>query len=404
MRRRWVGLCGAMLALVACRGRAPDRRRPDPPSEKAPAPPPPAPSDAPRTDGDFSPSADGRSVYDRVADRTWLADFNLAATMPLGVKGIRASGLMDYRTALRWVDALNGAAYLGHRDWALPSTPPEDRGCESHNRYSFGFGCTKSVLAEVYLRGLHLRSPAPAVGATPATVKGLSNLQPYLYWSASLNANHADTNENGYTTFSFNNGFQGSNVAKNFMYVLPMIPGRVAIAGTVYDPAANVTWLANANLAASERFGVAEIAPSGAMPHTAARLWIAALNRARHLGESRWQLPPTVATDPTCSAKDNFGFGCVGSPLGSLYYRFLGKTRGEPVVAVNESGSAGPFRHVQPYLYWACHAAPSSAACHPDQELPSHVFAWSFSFGNGFQGTTMYANELYVTAYHPGRP
>jgi hypothetical protein len=403
--------------LVASLGCSTPRASQAPTPTPAPTPPPAAttPSPAPTTPAPpprFAPADGGATVHDSVRNISWLADANLAASETFGVRGINPSGSMDYPTALRFIAAMNahdgGKGYLGHTDWALPATPPEDPGCGSHNRYAFGFGCTLSPLASLYGDALGLTWPATAVAIPSTEVKGFSNFQPYLYWSASLNANHSDTNENGFTTFSFNNGFQGSNVAKNHIYVLPMVPGKVAAAkatGTIYDPIAKVTWLANANLAATETFGVAGIAPDGSMRHDVAELWIAAMNQADggkgYLGIKRWQLPPTIKTDPSCSKKDNFGFGCAGSPLGSLYYKLLGLPKGTPVVAAPDD-PVGPLRNLEPYLYWACHGAETGDGCHPDPDLPSHVFAWSFSFGNGFQGTTMYANELYVLPYHPG--
>lgn len=373
----------------------------------------PAPPSLPTPRGStLARSADGATVYDRTRDVTWLADANLPAKLPLGVKGIHPSGSMDYKTALRWVAALNaaegGAGYLGRKDWSLPPTLPDDATCSSRNRYAFGTGCTKSLLADLYTRGLGLTYPTPAVAVAPTTVKGFSNFRPYLYWSESANANHPE-NENGYTTFSFANGFQGSNVSRNFIYAIPMIRGRVTggkVAGkTVYDPAADVTWLADANLAASQTFGVRGIAPSGAMSHATALEWVAAMNRAEggrgYLGEKRWQLPPTVEADPSCSVKQTFGSGCKGSPLGSLYYNVLGLATGEPVVKAIAAG-AGPFVDLQPYLYWSCHAAADGRGCHADSDLPVRGFGWSFSFGNGFQGTTTYGNDLYVLVQHPG--
>jgi hypothetical protein len=357
--------------------------------------------------------ARGESVFDRARGVTWLADANLPASLPLGVKGVQPSGAMDYRTALAWVAALNayeGKGYLGHKDWSLPTTPSRDPGCSSKNRHSFGFGCTKSMFAELYKNALGLTAPQPAVRVPVATVKGFTGFQPYLYWSESSNANHPE-NENGYTTFSFANGFQGSNVSRNYIYAIPMIKGRASGAGlegkTVYDATTDVTWLANANLAATEKFGVRDIAESGAMTHAAALEWVQAMNRAEggrgYLGQKRWQLPPTLDADPTCSAKDTFGFGCKRSPLGSLYYGLLGLRRGEPVVKAPDT-RVGPFRNLEPNLYWSCHAADAGTTCHADQDLPARLFGWSFSFGNGFQGTTMYANELYVTVFHPGPP
>jgi hypothetical protein len=111
-----------------------------------------------------------------------------------------------------------------------------------------------------------LREPNTAVPMPPTTVGPFKNFQPYLYWS--LNGKErsarAKKRENGDHAFSFNTGWQGGNVSDHVMYVLPMIAGSLpgttpsrdtelqasADGQTVYDPIANVTWLANANLAA----------------------------------------------------------------------------------------------------------------------------------------------------------
>ena len=95
-------------------------------------------------------------------------------------------------------------------------------------------------------------------------------------------------------SFSFNTGFQGANVTLNYLYALPMIkgklPGTPPAVGkqlevnpggqTVYDPVAQVTWLADANLAAKQTFGIADINPDGSMEHSAAVQWVAAMNKA----------------------------------------------------------------------------------------------------------------------------
>lgn len=421
---RSCALLGLVLAVAACRSprgggeKRADRARADAPAAPAPRPqvstpatkPAPSPGLPTPADSTFSRDPGGETVYDRARDVTWLADANLPAKLPLGVRGVNPSGSMDYRTALAWVAALNayeGRGYLGRNDWSLPTTPSKDPACSSKNRHSFGFGCRQSMFAGLYASALGLTYPSTAVPMPVTTVKGFRGLQPYLYWSESPNANHPE-NENGFTTFSLANGFQGSNVSRNFIYAIPMIKGKVPGLGekAVYDPATDVTWLANGNLAATERFGVSEVAPSGAMSHATAEKWVAAMNLAEggkgYLGQKRWQLPPTLASDPTCSAKDTFGFGCKGSPLGSLFYNVLGGSQGEPVVKAPDT-TAGPFHDLEPNLYWSCHAAADGRGCSADPDLPSHLFAWSFSFGNGFQGTTMYSNALFVTVVHPGK-
>src|SRR5215470_5029747 len=92
---------------------------------------------------------------------------------------------------------------------------------------------------------------------------------------------------------------------------------------TVYDTTLHVTWLANANLAATQSFGVANITPGGAMDYPTALAFVAALNAANYLGHNDWQLPASPLVDPTCGAVGpnggSFGKGCTASAMGSLY-------------------------------------------------------------------------------------
>ncbi len=66
-----------------------------------------------------------------------------------------------------------------------------------------------------------------------------------------------------------------------------------------YDAVLNITWLANANLAMTNSFGVSGICTSdpqctgepGVMTWYVAQDWIAAMNTASYLGVSDWRLP-----------------------------------------------------------------------------------------------------------------
>ena len=315
------------------------------------------------------PAADGQTVYDPALKVTWLADANLPGTQTFGVANINKSGSMDYATALRWVAALNaldhGAGYLGHHNWQLPTAPPHDPTCARTGRHgeSFGFNCSGSALGSLYNRSLRLHQPDTAVRIPANTVGPFRNFQPYLYWSASPAADP----QQGFVTFSFNTGFQGANVTLNYLYVLPLIEGRLpgppAAAGqtlevspdaqTIYDPVAQVTWLADANLAAQQNFGVAGINPDGSMDHATAVQWVAAMNKANqgrgYLGHKNWQLPETASPDPSCSiaAKSTTGFDCAASPLGELFYKQLARHRGESVVSPPTAKSA-PFTIFNP--------------------------------------------------------
>jgi hypothetical protein len=373
-----------------------------------------APSAAP-----LAPSADGQTVYDPNLKVTWLADGNLAGKQTFVVSNINKSGSMDYATAVRWVEAMNkadgGRGYLGHNNWQLPTVPVKDESCAriGRNGESFGFHCWGSALGSLYYRSLGLREPNTVVRIPANTVGLFKDFQPDLYWSGSPAADP----KQGFISFSFNSGFQGANVWRNYLYVLPMIkgklPGSPPAAGkglqanpggqTVYDPIVQVTWLADANLAAKQTFGVANINPDGAMGHTAAVEWVAAMNKADggrgYLGQRDWQLPETRPPDPSCSMKGTTGFDCTSSAMGELFYKQLGLHRGESVVAAPDV-KVGPFHDIQPYLYWACEGESAISACQTCG--PAEGFEWNFSFGNGFQGTNLLANNLYVIVYYPG--
>ncbi len=102
---------------------------------------------------------------------------------------------------------------------------------------------------------------------------------------------------------------------------------------TVYDSANGVTWLADANLAASNPLGIPVCngsnagAPtcfnaSASMFYQAVAAWIAAMNPANYRGHTNWQLPTTPAVDNNCRktgpSGGGFGFGCTAGELDIL--------------------------------------------------------------------------------------
>ena len=370
---------------------------------------------------------DGTIVYDAINNVTWLADADLPATNRFGLPPcegsgtdpktcVNASGSMSYQAAAAWVAAMNAAHYLGHTDWQLPTSPMVDAGCSfvGPQMNGFGWNCSASALGSLYYGGLGINAPATAVPIPGNTVGPFANFQPYLYWSQSSVA------QKGFATFSFNSGFQGANTAPNFLYVLPMIAGKIPgtppASGmglevnpggqTIYDPVTNVTWLANANLGAADTFGLPRCAApgtpklcvnaDGAMNWDSASQFVANMNSGTgYLGQTNWELPPV---DASCNAD----YGCSGAsnPMGELFYGQLKMSPGAPVAAAPAIG-VGPFIHVQPYLYWSCGAGTIQSACGAP---PAPGFEWSFSFGNGFEGTDVLANDLFVTAYFVGAP
>lgn len=383
---------------------------------------------APAADAALIPSADGLTVYDTTLRVTWLANANLAATQKFGTSNINPDGSMNFSTALQWVEALNamngGAGYLGHNNWTMPRTPVLDSTCRANGpNGDFGFNCTHSAMGSLYNVSLALNYPDSAVSIPDYIVGPFTDFQPYLYWSATANPDSSK----GYRTFSFDTGWEGSNVNKHYMYVLPMIPGKLpgtyyptgvsdlqisADGRTVYDPIpppAGVTWLADANLAKSQNFGIvgtngdgtALINPDGSMANdTAQTLWIPAMNAyigpdgVGWLGQTAWQLPPTADPDSSCNAS----FDCTGSPMGELFYSQLGLSAGVAVVPTPDT-DVGPFHNIQPYLYWSCGEPDTNPPCQAAPPAPG--YEWSFSFGNGFEGTDLIGNDLYVMVYSP---
>jgi len=166
-----------------------------------------------------------------------------------------------------------------------------------------------------------------------------------------------------------------------------------------YDDVLDVTWIANANLAASNTFGLAyntdlgdypgdpygssyteQILTSGQMTWGGALHWIDAMNAdggTGYLGFNDWRLPDT---DASCS-----GYNCTGSEMGSLWYDTLGNTAGGPLT------NTGPFSNVQSSSYWS-----------GLEYAPSTDSAWGFHAIIGFQYGADKNSYLYGWAVRSG--
>jgi len=87
----------------------------------------------------------------------------------------------------------------------------------------------------------------------------------------------------------------------------------------VYNDTMNITWLADANLAASNSFGLDYIADysenEGEVTWAEANNFIAAMNADSYLGFSNWRLP---TADISCIETS-----CSGNEIGHLYYNEL---------------------------------------------------------------------------------
>jgi hypothetical protein len=164
----------------------------------------------------------------------------------------------------------------------------------------------------------------------------------------------------------------------------------------VYDDVLNITWLANANLADTENFGLTvslnpfpnpgEIGSTGRMNWFTADAWITAMNAdggTGYLGYNDWRLPATAQPDPTCSNQFNpgggfplqgFGFSCTGSELPHMFYNNLGATAGSSILSGSNTTNLALFSNIQPAVYWS-----------GTEYAPNNLSAWLFFANSGFQ-------------------
>ncbi|MCC7201855.1 MAG: DUF1566 domain-containing protein [Nitrospirae bacterium] len=164
----------------------------------------------------------------------------------------------------------------------------------------------------------------------------------------------------------------------------------------IYDTDLNIYWLQNANLAASNTFGVSGIYSDGRMTWDTAQTWIAAMNTANYLGFSDWRLPTTLQPDPSCNTAYS-AYNCTGSEMGHLFYTELGN---KGYVAADDTipqpgwglTNTGPFFSIQPYnYYWS--GTESS-------DWPNA--AWVFGFSDGGQGAYHKTNIASAWAVRDG--
>lgn len=162
----------------------------------------------------------------------------------------------------------------------------------------------------------------------------------------------------------------------------------------VYDTDLNLTWLANADLAFSNTFGVSGIAPiNGSMSWNVAQSWIGAMNATNYLGYNDWRLPTTLQPDASCGYQVggvSFGFHCTGSEMGHLFYNELGGAAFSSIL-ITHNASFSLFQNFQSSSYWS------------GTEPASDPFsALGFSMSDGSQNTYSKGSYLFALAVHPG--
>ncbi len=171
----------------------------------------------------------------------------------------------------------------------------------------------------------------------------------------------------------------GINITSNVQAALVSEGGG----NVVYDTDLNITWLSNANLAATNTFGVSGIGTDGSMNWTTAQSWITAMNTAKYLGYSDWRLP---TADPACG----FNYNCTGSELGNLFYQEFGVTARNSILTGNAAALA-KFSNIQNADYW------TGTAYEPDP-----YYVWAFT-ADGQQNGIDNIDSVYVWAMRSGR-
>lgn len=172
--------------------------------------------------------------------------------------------------------------------------------------------------------------------------------------------------------------------------------------GLIYDTTMDIIWQSNANLSASNTFGVSGINSDGTMTWATAQQWVAAMNTVNYLGHSNWRLPttavpdpnsPTVATSTSCGTQTSspIGYNCTGSELGELFYNELGGVWGNSVDPNNANYSLfqnilSNYNNYNLTDFWSGTAYASDPG-----------YAYVFQFSNGYQ--TTYNKNAQITPW-----
>ena len=176
-----------------------------------------------------------------------------------------------------------------------------------------------------------------------------------------------------------------------------MLIGRLSITegGTdyqaYYDTETDLTWLANPYLAITSGYDT-----DGQMNWNDAVNWVQNLSIN---GVTGWRLPTTTLPDSSCSyqyASYSYGFNCVGSEMGHMYYNVLGGTAG---------GAGGDFigvRNSNKNLFSGFNYRTGYFWSSTESDLDTNG-ALYFSMEDGAQGTFPKDKyELYAWAVYTG--
>jgi hypothetical protein len=157
--------------------------------------------------------------------------------------------------------------------------------------------------------------------------------------------------------------------------------------GLVYDTDTNLTWLQDANLAATNDFGVAGVNADGSMDWETANLWVGAMNAEKYFGYNDWRLPSTNLSISACGGPEVNGYlyNCAAIEFGHIYYDELKNKAPYNTLGIffprNGIKNSGPFMNLDEKSYWSATEWPFSPA--------DVAYRFDFSLG-GLDETSMY--------------
>ncbi|MCV2359710.1 PEP-CTERM sorting domain-containing protein [Paucibacter sp. TC2R-5] len=134
-----------------------------------------------------------------------------------------------------------------------------------------------------------------------------------------------------------------------------------------YDPALNITWLADANVRGRTPEGTYN-GMGGLSSWYSAMEWVANLQVG---GFDDWRLPSALNRDGSAPCT---GFSCTSGEMGQLYYVSLGNA------FQSTERKVGGFVHLETYLYWTSTSVPDSGAYDRKRVFSPNLY------GNGYNG------------------
>ena len=176
------------------------------------------------------------------------------------------------------------------------------------------------------------------------------------------------------------------------------MPGSQA----VHDDDLGITWVANANLALTNQFGLTlsadilddspdTVGSTGLMTWENAQAWISGMNTANYLGFNDWRFAETLIPDNGCDGVASQGAGCSGSEMGHLFYDEFGADPNTSVLATGDPTELAKFSNLQTDDYWS------------GTEFVSNTgFVYMFGFDAGAQRIVIKTENHFALAVRGG--